>query len=395
MAISVGLLWSGGCWAADGLISNAVSIAAYGNTGGYLITSLGEMYQWSNSQSKWIFIGLVSKMRQMDSTSDGTRVYGTTDTNEARKWNMLTGDSAAFDAVQSGKSYDWVVLDPDTDAAKGKLVGLDAWEQWDEQSGGSNWYTYLPAGISGSAEVEQVKLVDKTGSGISRWDRKDVNYRVTLNRAGTTTPFNIYYFGDSETGVLAAVTDPDTAGKNIDDVNVAQISYDEDNKNLWAIDDSGYPWKWDNTNQEWVLANTRGPGSFEDPITDPQLVEAIDYFKTEDDFVVKTQYIDGVYSPVLIIFRNIKTMHLLLGTLSRADFSTVQIIILDGPDPRTQERHNLLLRPSSIPMRYVREDGGRDLVENDYLETLLVNNGVIASADATSILPSRHLRIRI
>jgi hypothetical protein len=391
-------LFFGGTVCADSLISNAKSIAAYGSSGAYMLSSLNEMFQWNSTQSKWILVGNIAgnTLRQLDCQNDGTNLVGTDDVNAARKWNELSGLSASFSIEQSGTSFDWVILDPITDATKGKLLGLPGWRTWNAPSlgGGDPWYEYLPAGPDGTAKMTRQYFVDKTTEGIHRWEREDTSYQVSLNMSGTTTPFNVYYFGPSESTALDRITDPPTATLNIDDVNVKQISYDEDNQNLWSIDENNKPWRWDNTVGQWILSDVRGEGQFDGPIADDTYADVAALLRVQKNFYVRTKYVDGSFRPLLIIFKDTLMMQLVLGLLSIASTDDPEMIILDDPSaPHTPGGH-ILLQPRIRPIQYIQRGTHAIAREHGDLENLLVRYNIVASSDDVNVYAGRQFIMR-
>jgi hypothetical protein len=361
-----------------------------------MLTSLNEMYQWNNGLTKWVFVGNISgnKLRQLDCQDDGTNLVGTDDANAARKWNELSGLSASFSIEQSGTQFDWVILDPITDATKGKLLGLPGWRTWNAPSlgGGDPWYKYLPAGIDGTAKVTPQYIVDKTTSGVHRWEREDTSYQVTINQAGVSgSPFKVHYFGPSESAALGRITTPPVG--NPETVPVKQISYDEENQNLWCIDSSNQPWRWDNTNQEWILSNVRGEGGFVGPIAEDAYADITAYLRLHRDFYVRTTFIDGVFRPLLIIFRDTLMMQLVLGTLSVHTTLAPEIIILEDPSASLRSGGPIILQPRIRPKQYLMRDGGR-VREDGYVESLLIKYGIIASPDDINVFPASQFIMR-
>jgi hypothetical protein len=374
---------------ADSLVSNADAIAAYGADGAYLVTATKELLRWNSVSVKWDVIAIINgnNIRQFDSLSDGTRVVGTDTASKARQWNLLIHPASNWSSIRPGETYDWVRIDPITNESMGIPTSMPGWETWDPQTPVS-WDDYLPAGAPAAQKMKKMIVVDRANGVLHRWERDDIGQLVPLNRSGEASPFNIYYFGDDASAALSRMTAPPLATHNIDDVNVKQISYDELEQNLWGIDSDGRPWQWDNTEQQWILRNVRGPGLEEEEHPLAILLRRL------DDYYVQTVYIDGVLTPLIIVYTDTKIMHLVVGELSLGDGSAFDYVILGSP-PAPERFHNILLRPKETPQKIVRDvDGQKRIRENHYLERLLINNNIVASAAAISVYPAEHRFIR-
>ena len=388
--------WFNQLFAADSTITNGRAIAAFDSNRAYLITEpdsgMAELYRWDATALYWVIVAnQTPPVRQIDCLSDGTKLIGTDDSDIVRKWSEVPGWASPWTDPQSG-SFDWVIIDPVTEETRALIKDDEgAWLSWDVPTPvvSDPWYTHLPAGSDWSERMKTLWLVDRDVERFERWERGDMNYFVALNRGSGTNPFYIFYYGDDEDQALSRITDPPLLTHNIDDVVVSQISYDEQYQNLWCVDNVGTPWQWDNVEQEWIERSARSEDVLEGPYS-----AASNLFREDNDYYVRTTYIQGVYSPVLIVFRDTKIMHLILGELSRSDMSqTIDIIIFEEKE-RSHDFHNVLLRPRETPQKIVRIDSGKRIRENHYLERLLIDNGIIADEFAISVFPAEHRLLR-
>ncbi|MBU1008140.1 hypothetical protein KKA53_03625 [Candidatus Dependentiae bacterium] len=400
---------------ADPQISNGKSIAAYGADGAYLVTESKELYVWSPTLEKWQRAMIMTpEIRQMDSLTDGTKLFGTDDSDNVWMWDGVS-PGGSWSETRPGKTYHWVMYDPVTDESKGLIKALEnVWESWDKPSGGG-WNNYLPAGPEGSARMATLLLVDTTSTEFHRWQRGDAGYRVSLNRSGQTTPFKIFAYTDNsvaknppfESGtdnyvlerMIDAPTptpwlDPGLTVKNPDLVLAKQISYDEDEQNLWCVDENGWPWRWSNEYQGWILSRNRTALPLVEEDGGLPCCDIARLLRCTDDFYVRTTYIAGDYSPVVIIFKDTMIMHLIVGELSKANMKDVKFYVFEAKAP-DHNYHNILRLPKETPQKLVRVDG--NVVrkrENHYLERLLIENGIVARPEDINLFPAEHRLIR-
>ena len=389
------LLLSGGLLASGGYISTAASVAAYGATGGYLITNLNELLKWNETKNQWeLSAKFTPDMRQLDCLADGKRLVGTDTANKVRKWNGLDGTLSAWSQPRGAKEYEWVQHEHVTDATKGWLPGfpeIKTIESWDTPSlvPGDSWDKYLPIKAATAADPKKPRiLIDKDANGYHRWHEKDIPYLIDRNQQSN---FYIYYYGADEDEALTRMIDPPTSTHNIDDIEIKTISYDEDDSNLWGIGTDGKPYHWDNTGQEWVLRDKRS-----EELTESQKALQ-DLLRQEDDYYVRTTYIQGNYRPTLIILKDSLIMHLILGTLGSDVASELIIIIMESAKEKLHDFDNVLWRPRSRPQKIVHPNSDRmkkRIRENHYLERTLRSLNIIVSDDELGAYPSTHRRIR-
>lgn len=408
---------SGYVMGANGKISDGKAIAAYGKDGAYLVTESKELYVWNPTYEQWQRAMVATpQIRQMDSLTDGTKLFGTDDSDKVWMWNGMS-PGGAWNETRPGQAYHWVIYDPVTDESKGLIESLeDVWEAWDEPSGGA-WNTYLPAGPVDTARMATLLLVDTKSPEFHRWQRGDVGYRVALNREGQSIPFKIFAYTDNDVAknpwfeptddyVLERMIDPpdptpyldppDNNVTNPDLVLAKQISYDEDEQNLWCVDENGWPWRWSNEYQGWILSRDRSAIPFEDDgvcrLCTPCYFNKL--LRCTDDYYVRTTYIEGDYRPVLIIYKDTMIMHLIVGELSRSNMHDLTVYIFDPKKP-DHKFHNILRLPKETPQKLVRLNG--NVVrkrENHYLEQLLIKSNIVARHEDISVLPAEHQLIR-
>jgi len=373
---------------ADGYVANGQAIAAYGTSGAYLITGENEILKWGGT--RWEIQALTTpQIRQMDCLNDGSSLIGTDNSDHVKRWNGLTDFASHWSNPRGTTAYDWVMIDPITKRKEGLLAGgVDIWDFWGAPAGGGAWNEYLPAGQQGSSKMKDLILVDSKSNFFSRWERGDDSYRVALNRSGEK-PFKIFYYGESPSYALTRMIDP-PIGVNPDTVLVKQISYDETEQNLWAIDTENQPWQWDNDQQIWILRNLRGEEAA--CITCCALRALL---REQNSFYVRVKYVEGTYKPRILVFKDSQIMHLVLGERSIANFNDIECIIYDEePDRPTGRFHNLLLKPKKTPQKIIRKDGEARISENHYLERLLLKHNIIADADAIGVYPAEHRIVR-
>jgi len=400
-------------------VSNGKSIAVYGDKGAFLTTSLNELLYWNDTEQKWTrLMTLIPEIRQMDCLGDGTKLMGTDDAGQAWLWNGSPAPGGSWSDPRPGKTYEWIILDPVTDERRGLIQGLDGvWESWDIPSD-PVWNTYIPAGPEGSQRMKTLLLVDTKSPEFHRWQRGDYGYRVALNRSGMTTPFKIFAYTEDPDFVLARIVNPpsptpwlDTPADTVKDPDLVfpkQISYDEVEQNLWCVDENGWPWHWNNEYQGWELRRDRGEAPYVPPIeekpTDFDAVKRL--LRIQDDFYVRTTYINGDYAPVVIIFKDNMVLHLILGERSRSVIQDLKVYIFEEKE-RAHKFHNILLLPHERPQKLVRLPQSAGAVggvgekfvdsrirENHYLERLFMANNIIADPRELGVYPAEHRLIR-
>lgn len=378
--------------ATDSFITNGMSILAYGEKQAFLVSNDKRIYSWDSVALKWqLYAIMTPDIRQLDALSDGSRIIATDKNNKVYNWNKVFGFGSAWDNVRNG--YEWVLHDPVTKTIRGKRADWKAvWEEWDkpEPQGGDTWNKFLPAGGEGEQKMKQFCFIDNDRKRSHRWERGDVGYSVALNQSGATTPFHIFYFGDEKNVALDRITDPPFPTHNIEDVFVKQISYDELYQNLWSVDKDGVPWRWDNVRQEWIKSDILGDEGFQ---PEPPPNPVVELLKEQNDFYIRTTYIDGDYTPVIIIFKDTMILHFVLGERSKADFHDARFVIFEKRKPN-HKFHTTTLLPKDTPQKIVRIDGGKRIRENHYLERLLIANNIIADDKAIGVYPWRHQIIR-
>jgi hypothetical protein len=385
------------CHCLDSTITNGQSIAANGSSGAWLIDSDGNVYKFDTTTNKFqLFTISAPNMKQIDSKSNGSNVVGIDSSGIAKIWNGVFGFGSVWSDSRGSTQYDWVLIDPVTQETRGQVTGLGgAWESWDVPTlgVGDPWNKFLPAGLAGSNKIKDLFLVDKDAA-FTRWERGDTNYFVQLNLEGLSpNPFFIYYYGDDSDAALGRITDPPVLTKNIDDVMVSQISYDDEFQNLWCVDSGGSPWQWDNVGQEWIQRNIKGDEGFQLP--GDRYQDVIDLLRIQNDFYIRTRYIDGVHTPRLIIFKDSYIMHLILGERSRSNFDNeIDIVIFEASKKEKTGFHNILRLPKETPQKKVRIDSTNRIRENHYLERLLISRNIIANADAINVFPAQHRIVR-
>lgn len=389
------LLLFGWMYGSDSFVTNGRSISAYDTEGAYMVTDDNELMRWESSIKKWELIDpFAPLMRQIDCLTDGTSLLGTDDVDHARLWNSLPWPASTWSSPRGSKEYDWVVIDHIDERRRGLVKGLvKAWESW---NGGapSSWYDHLPTGTIGSQKMNNYWFVDKNVERFKRWERGDQNYYVALNQSGQGTPFNVYCFSDDKEQVIDRITDPPLLTHNIDDVMCRQISYDELQQNLWCIDKDGKPWQWDNVEQEWILRDRRKEGeSTEEDDREQDWTPVINLLKEQSEFYIRTMYIDGEYTPYIIIFKDSRVIHFILGENSTASMEDIDIFILE-PKQRDHKFHTVLLRPHETPQKIVRVNGGKRIRENHLLERLFIQHNIIARHEDIGVYPAWHHRVR-
>jgi hypothetical protein len=382
-----------GTCVADSIVTNARSIAAFGTDRAYMIDAGLYLNRWDPVLLKWVPIAFPTPtIRQMDCTTSGTYLIGTDISSIVRKWSETMGYLSPWSYPRGSEHFDWVKLDSLTYETKGLISGQDgAWKTWDPKSplAGDPWYQYSPVGPLGEDKADTVLLVDRNSTRYKAWERGDDGYFVALNKSGMSgMPFKIYYYGDDEGYALSRITNPPIGSTNIDTVLVKQISYDEVRKNLWCIDIFGSPWQWDNVAQQWILRNVKSDSTI---VTTPY-TDLIKLLRTENQFYVRTSYIPGLLKPMLIVLRDTRIMHLILGDLSVEQMTSLDVIILSKR--RNSPFHEILLQPRQTPQKIVRLDNTKRIRENGYLERLLMENGIIASPDAIGVYPATLSVIR-
>jgi hypothetical protein len=401
------------------LVSNGQAITAYGDKGAFLITSLRELLYWNDTQQKWLRLMTLipTGIRQIDCLGDGTKLMGTDGDGTLWGWNGVPTPGGLWTENRPGKKYDWVILDPVSDERRGLIQGLETvWESWDKPVGG-DWNSYIPVGPESASRMETLILVDTKSPEFHRWQRGDFGYRVALNQSGQTTPFKIFAYTEDPDRALDRVVNPpsptpwldspaDTV-KDPDLVLAKQISYDEQEKNLWCVDENGWPWHWNDEFQGWELRRTRGEAPYGPPVeVEDKYGEIRKLLCAQDDYYVRTTYIEGDYKPLVIIFKDSQIIHFILGEMSKSDIHDIQICIFEARKPQ-HNFDNILLLPKERPQKLVRlpksagSVGGVGEVklddrirENHYLERLLIANGVIASQRDIGVYPAEHRLVR-
>lgn len=397
MLVSSQLLFS-----APSVITGAKAIAAYGSTGAYLITYpdgvYGDLYRWDPGTLLWVQVAnLAPQIKQMDSLNNGTKLIGSDTSSHAQLWSGVLGYASPWNPKNPSRQYSWVLHDPVSEESRGQIKGYDAlWEYWDKPSltPSDPWNRYLPTEPSGNDRMRNMWLIDRdlVMSRYKKWERDDIDYFVTLNRGGTdgTKPFYIYAFSDDNQLLMDRITNPPVGDHNIDDVLVRQISYDEDNQNLWCIDVDGTPWQWDNVRQEWIMRNGRSEETF---VQIPSNDNVPQWLREECQYYVRTLYVSGDYKPLLFIFRETHEMLLYLGELSSSDMDNLEIVVCDPPK-KDHKFHNIELQPRETPQKIVRIDGGSRIQENHHLEMLLQNMGIITSDLQIGVYPDDWAIVR-
>lgn len=383
----------------DSYMTTGQSIAAYNIQGAYLIDGNNDIFRWDPSINKWKrFAVNTPEIKQMDCLNDGKGLFGTDNLGKAQKWNGLYGGASNWTHVKPDSRYDWVLHDHITNDVRGLLKGVDgSWEEIEQAAelASDPWDKQLPLGPAGSQRLRDIFFVSTDLDKYTRWERGDLNYFVTLNRGGGSNPFHIYYYGENSADAFDRILEPGdfTPTKNIEEVFVSQISYDEVEKNLWCIDSSGVPWQWHDGQQQWIkrdIVSDEGyvpeEGNYE---------ELISLLRTQNDFYINALYIKGEYKPRLIVFKDSHILQVVLGEKSSADWSTfIDYVIYEDKRKRDHSFHNLLLKPKETPQKIVRIDGAKRISENHYLERLLEEEGIIANPDDIGVYPSNLMIVR-
>ena len=393
------LLSSDMIFGARPVLDNAAAIVAFGTRKAYVIAEgpvggQAQLFEWSVGSNEWVRISNASlAIVQGDCFSDGSSLIGRDGNDRVAKCvSFPTG----WTYTRDPKTYDWVLYDPATKETRGLLPGdNDLWESWDERTleEGDAWYKYLPAGPDDIEKMSKVWFLDKDDQRFTRWERGDVGYYVTMNRRGgdpTAEPFYIYYYGDDENLLLDRTTYRSADGFNefdpddweYDNVVIKQFSHDEENRNLWCIDERGIPWRWDNPTKDWIESKyiREEPDDLD-----------LSFFNRKVT-VVTAVVIEGDDPATVYAFGPGDGVTLVVGesTLLGGGCTSLRFVIYyDSLNNEPEHNfHHTLVNNNDFKERVIRKNfEGDTFVEDRRLEACLVQLGAFANGRMSAILP--------
>ena len=232
------------------------TIAAYGNDTVYVVNTGNDVLKWNPTRLGWELVAsnAPSSLRQIDCLTSGSvdTLIGTKNDN-----TVWTYNGTDWVQEQTGKAYEWVVIDRSTGRKKGLVANAPmerAWEYWGAESGTGDQTNLetLPFKNYNQSSPNHLMVLNKYKNSVEYhwWRRRNMNYFVALNSEGKQRRFDVHRFAPNPhyEGFFSELN-----AQNRNEFDIVQISADEWLQNMWGIDEKGSVYQWDNGEQEWIL----------------------------------------------------------------------------------------------------------------------------------------------